>query len=91
MSTAEPPNKKPRKSGIIYAKSGFGKKLIVILENCVLEFGKVGLFTCFTISFIDLQVGKKDAILTSEDATFIKNQLKQDPLKYRPDILHQVC
>jgi len=74
MSTAEPPNKKPRKSGIIYAKSGFGKKLIVILENCVLEFGKIG---------------KKDAILTSEDATFIKNQLKQDPLKYRPDILHQ--
>ena len=54
MSTAEPPNKKPRKSGIIYAKSGFGKKLIVVLENCVLEFGKVCLFTGFKISLIDL-------------------------------------
>uniref|UniRef100_A0AC34QHH7 Ribosomal RNA small subunit methyltransferase NEP1 n=1 Tax=Panagrolaimus sp. JU765 TaxID=591449 RepID=A0AC34QHH7_9BILA len=74
MSGAPPPAKKPKRSGIIYAKSGFGKKLIIILENCVLEFAKIG---------------KKDAILTSEDGQFIKRQLKQDPLKYRPDILHQ--
>lgn len=37
-----PPTKKQR-TGVIYAKSGFGKKLIVIIENCVLESAKVSL------------------------------------------------
>jgi rRNA small subunit pseudouridine methyltransferase Nep1 len=54
--------------------AGFGKKVYFILENCSLEYAKIG---------------RKDVLLTSEDGGFIKNNLKQDPMKYRPDILHQ--
>uniref|UniRef100_A0A7E4VX57 18S rRNA (pseudouridine-N1)-methyltransferase n=1 Tax=Panagrellus redivivus TaxID=6233 RepID=A0A7E4VX57_PANRE len=53
---------------------GFGKKVYFIIENCSLEYARIG---------------REDAILTSDDHRFISKNLNEDASRFRPDILHQ--
>jgi len=54
--------------------SSNARKLIIVLENCSLECGKVG---------------KKYEILNGSSHNSILRKMKRDPSDYRPDILHQ--
>lgn len=69
---AEPPRSKRLR--VDKNEEGASRKLIVVLEDCSLEVGKVG---------------NEYAILSSDKHANWLRKNGKDPAKYRPDILHQ--